>query len=356
MGDKKRQKIYRVVMLILVVTLLTFVITTVLTYDGSIRYIVQSKVMPNNSTSRKLDALLATVTELIDERYLGDISEEELIDGALKGLVDSVGDKYTEYYSKEELDEFTAQTLGNFVGIGIYMVQNREKNIVEIIEPIEGGPAEAAGLKAGDQILAVDGVEYKGEESEKMSDKIKGEEGTDVTLKIKREEEVFDVTIKRAKVHLKYVASTMLDEEEDIGYILIETFDQQCAEDFEKEYDKLVEQGAKALVIDLRNNGGGVVDEALKIADLVCEKGETTLIKVDKDGKETVTKATKTPKIKMPIAILTNVGTASASEILVAALNENGKADIVGDKTYGKGVIQELIYLANRRSIKSYSI
>ncbi|MDE5830496.1 MAG: hypothetical protein K2H53_02160 [Clostridia bacterium] len=134
----------------------------------------------------------------------------------------------------------------------------------------------------------------------------------------------------------------------------ISTFDEDCAKDFEEEYDKLEKQGAKSLIIDLRGNGGGVVDEALAISDLICNKNEITLIKVDKDGKEDVTKSKTEPKIKIPVVVITNAGTASASEILVAALKENNKAEIVGDKTYGKGVIQELIYLSNRRSIKSY--
>ena len=242
MEEKKRTKIYRIVMLIVVVALITFVVTTVLTYDGSIRYIVSTKNMQSSNTSKKLDALLATVTELIDEKYIGDIDEEKLIDGALKGLAESVGDTYTEYYSKEELEEFKAQTLGNFVGIGVYMTQNKEKDVVEVVEPIEGGPAEAAGIKAGDEILEVDGVEYKAEQSEEMSKNIKGEEGTDVKLKIRRGEEVFEITVTRANVHLKYVAGAMLEGEENIGYILIDTFDSKCAEDFKQEYDKLIEK------------------------------------------------------------------------------------------------------------------
>lgn len=350
MGEKKKQKIYRIVMLVIVVALLTYIVTTVLTYDGSIRYIVSNKTMSSNSTSKRLDALLATVTELINEKYLGDVNEEKLIDGALRGLADSVGDDYTQYYSKEDLEEFTTQTLGSFVGIGIYMKANTEKDVVEVVEPIVGGPAEKVGLKAGDEILAVDGVEYKAKDSKEMSDHIKGEEGTDVKLKIRRGAEEFDVTVTRGNVHLKYVDSTIL--ENNIGYIAISTFDQQCAVDFEAEYDKILADGAKSLIIDLRANGGGVVDEALAIADLICDKGQITLIKEDKDGKEQIIKSEKDPKINMPIVVLTNIGTASASEILASALSENGKAKLVGEKTFGKGVIQELIYLPNGGALK----
>lgn len=350
MGEKKRQKIYRVIMLIVVVALVTFVMTTVLTSNGSIKYIVSTNNKPVNNTTRKLDALLATITELLNEKYIGDVNEEELIDGALKGLVESIGDVYTVYYTKEELEEFKAQTLGNFVGIGVYLRANQETGHTEIIEPIKDSPAEKAGIKAGDEVLKVDGIEYTADDLDDISNFIKGEEGTEVTLTIKRGEEIFDLKIKRGSVHLNYVASEML--EDNIAHIVIDTFDDDCAKDFEAEYDKVLQSGAKALIIDLRSNGGGLVDEALEIADLMCEKNETTLITIDKDGKEEITKADKEPKIKMPTVVLTNAASASASEILVAALKENKKAIIVGDKTFGKGVIQELIYLSNGGALK----
>lgn len=350
MEDKRKQKIYRSIMLVLVVALVTFVVTTVLTYNGSIRYVVSTKNPTSNSVTKKIDTLLATITELIDEKYMGEVNEEELIDGALKGLVESVGDKYTEYYSKEELDEFKAQTLGNFVGIGIYMRGNTEKDVIEIVEIIEDSPAEEVNLKPGDQILKVDGTEYKAKDSEKISNNIKGEEGTEVTLTIKREDEIFDIKVTRRNVHIKYVDGEMLKD--NIGYIGISTFDEDCSKDFEKEYDKLAAQDIKALIIDLRGNGGGVVDEALSIVDFMCDKNDITLITVNKEGKEEVTKSKTDRKIKVPTVVLTNVGSASASEIVASALKENGKAEIVGDKTFGKGVIQELIYLTNGGALK----
>ncbi len=348
--EKKRQKIYRTIMLVTVVALVTYIITTVLMYNDSIKYIVSTKNAPNASFNKKVDTLLATITELIDEKYIGEVNEEELIDGAISGLVDSLGDKYTMYYSKKELEEFTAQTLGNFVGIGVYMKANFEEDVIEIVEPIEGSPAEEVGLKPGDKILKAEGVEYKAKELEKLSNNIKGEEGTEVTLTIKREEETFDVKVTRRTVHVKYVEGQMLDD--NIGYIGIATFDEDCAKDFEAEYDKIVEQGAKSLIIDLRGNGGGIVDEALAIADLMCEKDDITLIKVDKNGKESITKSKTERKIKMPVVVLTNIASASSSEILVAALKENGRAEIVGDKTFGKGVIQDLIYLSNGGALR----
>ena len=261
MEEKKREKIYRVAMLIIVTALITFVTTTALMYNGSIKYVVSNtRSTPNNGVAKKIDALLATVTELIDEKYMGDVDEGALIDGALKGLVESVGDVYTEYYSEEDLKEFEEQTLGNFVGVGVYLQGNTETGVIEVISPIKGSPADEAGLKAGDQILKADGTEYNAESIQKLTNYIKGEEGTDVTLTIKRGEETFDVKLTRKNVHLKYVASEKIND--DMGYILITTFDKDCAQDFVDEYNKLVEEGAKAIIIDLRNNGGGLVDEA----------------------------------------------------------------------------------------------
>lgn len=348
--NRKRQRIYRTIMLIFVVALITFITTTALIYNGQMKCATVSGSKLNNSTIKKLDTLLETVKELLEEKYVGEVNEEELIDGALKGLVASVGDRYTEYYTKEELEDFTAQTLGNFTGIGVYLTSNFSDDAVEVISPIKGSPAEEAGIKTGDKVLKVDGVEYKAAELTELTNHIKGEEGTEVTLTIKRNEETFDLKVTRRSVHINYVASEMI--ENNIGYISISTFDEECARDFKVEYENILQKGAKSLIIDLRGNGGGLVDEALEIADFVCDKNQITLITVDKDGKEKITKAKKDAIIKMPVVVLTNKGSASASEILVAALKENNKAEIVGDKTYGKGVIQELIYLQNGGALK----
>ncbi|MCI8620404.1 MAG: S41 family peptidase [Clostridia bacterium] len=351
MRENKKQKIYRVVMLILVVSLITFIVTTVLMYNDSIKYVVSTKGLSGtNQATKKLDMLFATITELLDEKYIGDVNQEDLIDGALKELVNSVGDVYTTYYTKEELEDFNAETMGKFVGIGVYMRASLETGKVEVTKPIKGSPAEEAGIKTGDQILKVDGVEYVGDDLDEVAKNIKGEEGTEVTLTIKRGEEVFDLKIVRKNVHMNYVSGEMLDN--NIGYMYIERFDEDCIKDFKSAYNELVAQEAKSLILDLRSNGGGLVDEALEIADMMCEKNEIMLITIDKDGKEVSEKAKKDREIKMPIVVLTNGGTASAAEILVGALKDNEKAVIVGDKTFGKGVIQELIYLSNGGALK----
>lgn len=348
MENKKRQTIYKTIMLIVVVAIITFVVTSIINYDGSRKYVITSK--GDKSITEQLESAISSISEIIDEKYIGEVDKEKLIDGALKGMVEAVGDTYTEYYTKEELEDFTASTLGNFVGIGVYMQADEENDAIVIQAPIENSPAEKAGLKTGDQILKVDGVECKAKDINDISNKIKGEEGTEVTLTIKRGEETFDVKVTRASVHINYVVSELL--EDNIGYIYIETFDEGCKDDFLNAYNQLVQEGAKSLIIDLRYNGGGMVDEALEIADLMCDKDDIMLITADKDGKKETTKAKTKPTITMPVVLITNRVSASASEILIAALKDNDKAEIIGEKTFGKGVIQELVYLSNGGALK----
>ena len=348
MENDKKQKIYKSIMLVVVASIVTFVITSIVNYDGNNKYKITAS--GNANLTEQLEIAIESITELIEEKYIGEVDKETLIDGALKGMVESVGDDYTTYYTKEELEDFTASTLGNFVGIGVYMQADLEKNTVTVLEPIQDSPAEKAGLKAGDLILKVDGVEYEAKDLDEMSDKIKGEAGTDVTLTIKRGEEIFDVTVTRASVHINYVSNELL--ENNIGYIYIETFDEGCKDDFVNAYNELAKQGAKSLIIDLRYNGGGLVDEATAIAELICDKDDTLLITADKEGKQEITKSKREPVITMPIVVITNGASASASEILAAALKDNDKAEIVGEKTFGKGVIQELISLSNGGAVK----
>lgn len=348
MKENKRQRVYKTIMLIIIVAIITFIVTTIVGYEGNGKYIASPKA--NNGLSQKINSAVEVINEILKEKYIGEVNEDALIEGALKGMVDSVGDIYTEYYTKEEFDDFKASTLGNFVGIGVYMQADFAKDRVLVLSTIADSPAEKAGIKEGDYITKVDGIEYSAMQINELSNSIKGEEGTEVTVTVDRNGEILEFKMARKAVHINYVTSEKL--EDNIGYIAIETFDEECEKDFKEEYEKLQEQGIKSLIIDLRGNGGGVVDEALKIADMICDKNSITLITVDKDGKEETQKSKTNPSINMPIVLLTDKGTASASEILAGALKDNGKAEIVGDTTYGKGVIQELVLLSNGGALK----
>ena len=241
-------------------------------------------------------------------------------------------------------------TKGNFVGIGIYMVQDTEEDKIMVLSPIKGSPAEKAGIKSGDYIIEVDGEECKAEDMTAISNKIKGEEGTTVKLKIQRDNETLDFEIKRENVTVNPVEGEVL--ENNIGYIEFSSFDENTAEGFKSKFEELKNQGIQSLIIDLRNNGGGIVDEALEIAGYIADKDSVLLYEVNKDNEEEVKKSENEPIINMPIVILTNENTASSSEILAGALKDLGKAKIVGTKTYGKGVIQQILSLPDGSGIK----
>ena len=263
--------------------------------------------------------------------------------------VEGLKDEYTEYLTKDEYDELMVSVNGNYVGIGIYMTQDRYENIVVLL-PIEGSPAAEAGLKTGDIITKVNGEECVGKDLSTISNKIKGEEGTTVELEILRENETFTKTIERRTVQVNPMESEIL--ENNIGYIRLMGFDENCHEEFEKKVDELISKGAKSLIIDLRDNGGGVVDEATDITELFLPKDKTIMIERTKKEGEQITKSEKDAKYNMKVVILTNENSASASEIFVGAMKDNGVAKIVGTKTYGKGVMQELAPLKSGGALK----
>ena len=230
------------------------------------------------------------------------------------------------------------------------MVQDTESNRIMVLSPIKNSPAEKAGIKPGDLIISVNGEECTADDMTAISTKIKGEEGTTVKLQILRGEETLDFEIKRENIVVNPVEGEVL--ENNIGYIEFSSFDENTAEEFKNKFEELKSQGITSLIIDLRNNGGGIVDEALQIADYIADKGSVLLYEVDKDNNETVEKSENDPIINMPVIILTNENTASSSEILSGALKDLGKAKIVGTKTYGKGVIQQILTLPDGSGLK----
>jgi len=348
MNTDKIKKIYKTIMLIIVVALITFVLTSVFLYNklGTSKY----TNFNINGISAEFIKKIYTAKSILDGKYISELEEDDLINGAIKGYVEGVGDDYTEYFTKEEMKDFMSETEGKYVGIGIYMVNNTRDNTIVVLTSIKDSPAEKVGILPGDIIKKVDGVEYTGEKIEEISKYIKGIEGTTVNLEIEREDKILTFEVERKKIDLYPIESEVL--ENNIGYINITSFDNECAEEFKTEYNDLSKNKIKSLIIDLRNNGGGIVDEALKIADYILEKNDIILITKDKEGNEDIEKSKNNPIINIPVVILTNENTASASEILTAALKENEKATIVGEKTYGKGVIQELISLYDGSGIK----
>ncbi|MFR2571044.1 MAG: S41 family peptidase [Clostridia bacterium] len=352
MKEQKKYRIYRVIMLVILVAFITFMITSI----GFYQYFVKGKslnkylTLMTSNESKDISQTIDTYKSLIDKYFLGDVDESKLKEGAIKGYIEGLNDPYTEYISKEDMDSYLEDTKGNFVGIGIYMVKDEKTNKIKVLSPIKNSPAEKAGIQPGDLILTVDGVEYSGDDLTVISTKIKGEKDTSVKLQIQRNNEKMDFEIKRENIIVNPVEGEVLDN--NIGYIEFSSFDENTSEQFKSEFEKLKDKGINSLIIDLRNNGGGIVDEALKIADYIADKDSVLLYEVDKNDKETVKKSENEPIINMPIVILTNGNTASSSEILAGALKDLGKAKTVGTKTYGKGIIQQILTLPDGSGLK----
>ncbi len=352
MEEKKRYTIYRTIMLIVLVMFVTFILTSI----GFYQYFVEGDSLNKylalmaSDESKDISQLLDTYRSVIDKYYLGDVDEEHLKEGAIKGYIEGLGDPYTEYISKEDMEDYMQDTMGNFVGIGIYMIEDSETNQIMVLSPIKGSPAEKAGIQPGDYIISVNGETCTADDMTAISTKIKGEEGTTVKLQILRGEETLDFEIVRENIIMNPVEGEIL--ENNIGYIKFSSFDENTAEDFKTRLEELQTKGMTSLIIDLRNNGGGIVDEALQIAGYIADKDSVLLYEVDKDNNETVERNENDPIINMPVIILTNENTASSSEILAGALKDLGKAKIVGTTSYGKGVIQQILTLPDGSGIK----
>lgn len=350
MEEEKKERIYKSLMLILITVIITFILTSMMVYKAMTKDGFKYVTTADGQTIG-LDATLASFRKVLEKEYLGEIDDNELIEGAIKGYIAGLNDPYTEYYTKEEMKKLMDTTNGNYVGIGIYMLLDKEKNAIVIIKPMEGSPAEKAGLLPGDVISKVDGEPYTLETITAISDKIKGKAGTKVKLEICRgKTETFEVEVERQKILISHIKTEVL--ENNIGYIYISDFDGGCADEFTEKYKELEKQGIKKLIIDIRNNGGGIVDEAIDILKLITNKGDKLLITKDKKENEKITKNDKNPIIEMPIVVLTNSYSASASEILTGALKDNEKATIVGTTTYGKGVIQTIHQLTDGSGLK----
>ena len=256
----KRQRIYKSIMLVILTAFITCILTTV--------FLANKYDLGNNSLSSLIgnatgetDSLVSSIKSIetiIQKYYLKEIDEQAVIDGAIDGYVSALGDPYTEYIPTDEMEEYTENIMGNYVGIGIYMVQNTEKNVIEVLTPIKESPAEAAGIHPGDIIVAVDGVEYSGEEMTAASNSIKGEEGTKVKLTILRGTETLEVEITRSKINTNPVIAETL--ENNIGYLEVSSFDEGTADEFKTKYETLKNQGITSLIIELRKNDGGLVD------------------------------------------------------------------------------------------------
>lgn len=293
---------------------------------------------------------------LLDKNFLFDYDEKDLYEGSLKGMFANLGDPYTQYYSKDEFSKLMETLDGRYKGIGV-LVQASKEGFIKVVQVFDGSPASEAGLKEGDYIIKVEGKEYSADQMEEAVAIMKGEEDTNVKITVRRMEEDgknfkdIDMEVARRDVKVDTIDESLLGiRDKKIGYIHIKSFDDVTGEDFEDSYKKLKEAGMEGLVLDLRNNPGGSLDVCLDIADKFLDKGVIVTTE-DKNG-EVITEESDEDKDDIPMTVLVNENSASASEILSGALKDRDRAKIIGKKTFGKGIVQKLFPLEDGSGAK----
>ncbi len=339
--SKKRLITFSVI-LILLTNLITFSLSNTIGLQTDSKVVISKGEYNNLVSTANEFSKVKLLESFIQENYLKEVDDKKLMEGQLKGLVSALDDPYSQYLTAEEYNDLNQQTSGEYGGIGV-IVTPGEDNFITVVSPIKGTPGERAGLKPEDKILAVDGKEFLAENMDKAVSSMKGKPNTDVTLTISRKNkegvnETFDVKLTREKIRLVTVDSEIIDK--DIAYINISSFDELTYKDFMKELKSLQDQDVKGLVLDLRNNPGGLLDVTADIADELLGEGVIVYTET-RDGEKEYYKSKKS-KIDLPLVVLINGGSASASEILSGAIKDYERGELIGTKTFGKGVVQRI--------------
>lgn len=357
--ESKKVSVWILILAVLITAALTYFGTTLTVSPQSQAPTTQSTQTTNgNSNSGVLSNEDLSKIELVYKTLMNgyvdkNISKENLINGALKGMSDAAGDPYTTYLVNEETAAIDETLTGSFGGIGAEL--RSENNKVIISNTREGTPSQKIGLQENDVILKVDGEDMEGKSTSYVVSKVRGEVGTDVTLTIQRGSQELEVKITRAKISIETVKGTVDETDPTIGHVKINSFAKNTAQEVENAVTDLRQKGVKKFIFDVRYNPGGLLDQALAISNMFVEEGKTILNIEDRNGKITAYKASKeygTFKITEPYVLLVNEGSASASEILAGALKESANAKLIGSKTYGKGTVQSVVDVSKNAELK----
>ena len=284
----------------------------------------------------------------IRSSYVGEYTDKKLFEGAMHGLVESLDDPYSEYLDETGFSRLNEMTDGTFGGIGVVLGQRNKEFVV--VSPMEGSPGAKAGIEAGDKILKVNDVDTKGRTLEDVVSTIRGKKGTSVKLLLEHKNgQQFTADIVRDDIKVQSVAGRMLPDSK-IGYIRIAMFNENTGEEFKKAYEKLEQEGMQATLLDLRHNPGGLLTECVKVSNYIVPKGPVVSI-TDKKGNTKVYES-KLEKVKYPLAVLIDHGSASASEIVSAAVQDTKAGKLFGVKTYGKGCVQSVFHVTTKTGLK----
>ena len=289
-----------------------------------------------------------TVDQYIDEYYYGSYDEEIIVDQALKGMVSALDDKYSAYMTPDEYEQNLIDAKGSITGIGI-TVNKGDNNEITIVEIAEKGPAEKAGLKINDIIIEVDGKNVNEMEYSDAVNLVRGKAGTEVNIAVKRGDEEISFKMKREEITTETVTSRML--ENNIAYIKITGFKENTSHQFNIELKKCLENNASAIIFDVRNNGGGLVSACSDCLDPLLPEGDIAIAEFKDGSTEVICKSDKI-ELDLPMAVLVNEYSASAAELFAAALRDFGKAVLVGQNTFGKGIMQNTYNLDNGGGLK----
>ena len=302
-----------------------------------------------SASDSNIEEIVETYHNIVDD-YYDSVDKDKLSEAAIKGMIDSLEDPYSNYMDSNSTDEFNEQIDGSFVGIGVVVMYNEEYNT--IIEVYKGSPAEAAGIEKDDVIIKVDGEDVRGVFGDEISKKIRGKEGSVVHISVLRGEEEKEFDVVRGKIDIKSVTSNVIEQDnKKIGYLKIENFAANTYSQFSKELKKIEKKKINSLIIDVRNNPGGHLLQTRQILSLFFNK-KTVLYQIqDKSLKKKIYSYTKDTRT-YPVVVLVNGGSASASEILAAAIKESYNGYVVGTKTYGKGTVQQVKELSDGSMIK----
>lgn len=343
----KKKYILTIIVVVFVTAFLTLTLGNVFLVEIGQKVVLSEETYTEMKDMYDKYAKQESVMQIAKNDFLYEADEDVMLEGALEGTLKALGDPYTQYMSKEDFEALMQDTEGSYEGIGVYITASDDNKIM-IVSPIEDTPAEKAGLKTGDKIIRINGTEYTADQIDAAVNIMKGMPGTSVTLTIEREnteggQEVSEVVINREKIRIKTIKPAML--ENGVGYIRITTFDMQTADDFKVAYENLKTQGMKSLVIDLRYNPGGIIDATVAISDMFMGEGVVTYTKT-KAGEIEYFKSGKEAE-DLPIVLLINEGSASASEIMAGALKDTQRATLIGTKSFGKGIVQRVQRFGN---------
>lgn len=291
---------------------------------------------------------LETLFQLVENYYYEDADEDAMLENAAVGLMAGIGDVYSVYYTKEEMAKFNEETEGKYAGIGCQLLADPESKLITVTRVFKGSPAETAGIRAGDKIVYVNDVYYTAYEMDEAVSVMRGTPGESVKVTVLRDLETIDFDVMREDININYVEYEILDG--NIGYVMVFDFLGDAYEGFAEAINAFQEANVSGMIIDLRNNGGGLVDTCVKMADLILPEGVVVSMK-DKNGNVTEEKIDG-EYYDVPMAVLVNGFSASASEILAGAIRDNHAGTLVGTKTFGKGVVQSSLEFADGSGMK----